>query len=155
MRGPCRSTRQIPDASLVLQAPYAISIEFQGSDVVIHHELQNTIRRIPLRPDRGSQPPQATVNTTARLEDGALIVETTGVDSFAFAPLGAVTTEGLRVVERYIPDPDDPDRLEYEVELNDPGAFRSPLVMLQPRVRIGGEIYVGEPCEVMYEESGR
>ena len=138
---------------LVLQAPYAFSIEFQGADVVIHHELQNTIRRVPLRQDRGSQPHPAAANAMAWLEDGVLIVETTGVEPFVLPPLRVVTTEELRILERYIPDPSDPDRLEYEVELNDPGTFRSPLVMFQPRVRIDGEAYLGEPCELMYEES--
>lgn len=139
---------------LVLQGgPHPFSIEFQGNDVVIHHELQNTLRRIPLDQDRAVQSPGVEGKATARIENGVLVVETTGFDPVALPPFGVVTTDAAHLVERYIPDPGDPDRLEYEVELHDPGTFRRPLVALSPRVRIDGEIQIEEPCEVMYEES--
>jgi hypothetical protein len=137
---------------ILTNGPRPFSIDVDGDQVVFHHEVENTIRRIPLRErTHAGGPPSRMGTAVARFEGDTLVIETTGIAPMSLL-LGAVSTDALRIVERYVPDENDPNRLEAELILDDPGTFREPLVFVSPRVRIEGEIFVGDWCEPMYEE---
>jgi hypothetical protein len=140
---------------LIINGPRPFSIAVEGDYVVLHHEEENTIRRIPLGQRFAMDTPPSRMGTPiARFEGDTLVVETSRIVPIVL-PFAGLSTEALRIVERYRPDEDDPNRLELETILDDPGTFREPLVSLSPRVRIEGQIFVDEACEVMYEEDGQ
>lgn len=135
----------------IISAPRVFLIDVEGSELVIHHEQENTIRRIPLGSGDAAIQPSQLGTSVARFEGTTLVVETTGIGP-TWIPPGIETTADLRIIERFIPDENDPDRLEYEIVRQDPGTLREPLVSVSPRVRIDGEIFIEEPCEVIYQE---
>lgn len=133
---------------LILMSPHPFSIDVNGAEVIIRHEVENTIRRIPLgRNDESTGPPSRFGTAVASFEGDTLVVESTSVIPMP-VPIGIITTSALRIVERYSPDESDSNRLEFELTLDDPGVLREPLVLMSPRVRIEGEVYVDTPCEL-------
>lgn len=133
---------------LIFMSPHPFSIDVNGAEVIIHHEVENTIRRIPLGGnDESIDPPSRFGTAVARFEGDTLVVESTNIVPMP-VPIGIITTNALRIVERYSPDERDSNRLEFELSLNDPGVLREPLVLMSPRVRIEGEIFVDTPCEL-------
>jgi hypothetical protein len=140
------------DLGRILMGPRPFSIGVDGDDVIIRHEEENTIRRIPLgRSNEGVGPPSRFGTAAAHFEGDTLVVESTNIVPMP-VPIGVTTTNALRIVERYSPDEGDADRLEFELTLDDPGVLREPLVLIAPRVRIEGELFVDPPCELISGE---
>ena len=120
--------------------------------VIIRHEEENTIRRIPLGTSNEDIGPASRFGTAVAHFDGdTLVVESKSIVPMRI-PSGVTTTAALRVEERYSPDESDPNRLEFEFIVDDPGILRAPLVLMSPRVRIAGEIFVDPPCALISGE---
>ena len=111
--------------------PLPIRITRDGEHLLIRYEEYSLLR--PLYTDGRPRPQYMTPNmlghSVARIEDDALIVETTGVtpDRFADATQGGYTS-ALTALERYTVH-DNPRRLELIVTLEDPVVLTEPHVM--------------------------
>jgi hypothetical protein len=140
------------DLGRILAGPRPFSVDVDAGEVVIRHEEQNTVRHIPLGTSSEAVGTPSRLGTAiAWFEGDTLVVESTGIVPMSI-PIGVTTTSALRIVERYAPDQSDINRLEFEVTFDDPGVLREPLVLISPRVRIEGQVFVDSPCESISRE---
>jgi hypothetical protein len=83
-----------------LMAPPAFLIDVTENEVIHHHENWNTQRRIPFgEPGEVVGEPSRLGSSWAHFEGESLVRETFNLSAQRFPP-GAVTTDGMRLVER-------------------------------------------------------
>ena len=111
--------------------PLPMQIHRDGDHLVVHYEEWSLFRNIYLdgRPHPQHKTPTLLGHSVARVENGALIVETAGVTPDLISDSSRAGHSGeLTAVERYTIR-DKPRRLEVTVTLTDPVMFTKPLVM--------------------------
>jgi hypothetical protein len=117
---------------LVRQALSPVPIEFirTGDSVTIKYELWEAVRTVFL--DGSGSPaaePTRLGHSSGRLENGAFIVETTGILAGVIAPDARALHSGeLRTIERYTLA-DEGNRLDLELTLIDPMTLTEPLIL--------------------------
>ncbi|MCE2514919.1 MAG: hypothetical protein J4F37_07910, partial [Acidobacteria bacterium] len=115
---------------LILQTPDA---------VVLLNEMINETRVVPLdgRPHLPDGVRQWNGDARGRWDGDTLVVETTNFSpqqQFRGQPVG-----GLRLVERFTRT--GPDRIDYEMTLDDPATYARPWTVVLPMTLTGGPIF--------------
>ena len=129
-RGTPRTPNNYNSNILILQTPDA---------VVLLNEMINETRVVPLD-DRSRLPDAIRLwngDSRGRWEGDTLVVETTNFSAqqqFRGQPVG-----GLRLVERFIRTV--PNRIDYEMTLDDPATYTRPWTVVLPMTQTGGPIF--------------
>ena len=111
--------------------PLPMTVQRHGEHLLFRYEEWSLLRTVFL--DGREHPEYLTKSllghAVGRVEDGALIIETSGVvsDRFSDATQGGYSSE-LTAVERYTVH-DNPRRLELELTLEDPEVLTEPHIM--------------------------
>jgi hypothetical protein len=111
--------------------PLPMRISRDGEHLLVRYEEWSLLRPIYMdgRPQPQYRTPSLLGHAVGRVENGALIVETTRITSDLISDTSqAGHSEGLTAVERYIVR-DNPRRLEVTLTLTDPATFTKPLVI--------------------------
>ena len=129
-RGTPRLPNNYNSNVLILQTPDA---------VVLLHEMINETRVVPLdgRPHVPDGVRLWNGDSRGRWEGRTLVVETTNFSprqQFRGQPVGR-----LRLVERFTRS--GPNRIDYEMTLDDPGTYTRPWTVVLPMTRSGGPIF--------------
>ncbi len=129
-RGTPRTPNNYNSNILILQTPDA---------VVLLNEMINETRVVPLD-DRPRLPDAIRLwngDSRGRWEGDTLVVETTNFSAqqqFRGQPVG-----GMRLVERFTRTA--PDRIDYEMTLDDPATYTRPWTVVLPMTQTGGPIF--------------
>jgi hypothetical protein len=138
-------------------SPLPLKIEQRAGHVVLRYEELGVERTLTLEtPGARSQAPTSRNASmpfgvsTARFENGALVVETTDIPAGRLHAWfgGTPHSDGLRAIERYTTS-DDGNSLELVLELEDPEALRQPLVITKRWRRVPGAQILHYACDVM------
>jgi hypothetical protein len=83
--------------------------------------------------------------SVGRWEGNTLVVETDSMDAPAFDPFGSMQSPAMQTTERFALS-DDQSRLDYEIVMRDPIAFRGPATFKFQYLALG-EVYPGPQCQ--------
>lgn len=132
-------------------SPLPLQIEVQPGRVVLHYEEFGVTRTIPVSArgaSRAGEPTPLGVSS-ARVEAGALVVETSGIAARRFYGWLAPSPNGeLRATERYTTSVDG-TWLDLTLELTDSKAHAAPLVVTKRWRRVPGAAIAHFGCDVM------
>ncbi len=111
--------------------PLPLQIQRDGQHLLVRYEEWSLLRPIYMdgRPQPTHSTPSLLGHSVGRVEDGALVVETTRMTPDLLSDSTQVGHSGeLTAVERYVVR-DDPRRLELTLTLTDPVTFTKPVVI--------------------------
>jgi hypothetical protein len=133
-------------------SPLPLQIEVLPGRVVLHYEEFGATRTIALGARSAAVAGEPTLlgTSSARIDNGALVVETHGIAArrvYAWFG-GRAPSEQLRATERYAASADGA-WLELTLELVDPQALSAPLVLVKRWRRVPGVEIAHYGCDVM------
>ena len=133
-------------------SPLPLRIEVSAAQVALHYEEQGATRTVPLvaHDATASREPSLLGTSTARLEHGALVIETRGIAPRRFYGWfgGRPPSDQLRATERYTTSADGA-WLNLRLELVDPAAPTASLVLTKRWRRVPGAEIAHYGCDVM------
>lgn len=113
----------------------------RGNELLVRTELYDTERVV--RMDRTAPPPGEPHSvlgySVGAWEDGVLVIHTSHVNWPYFDQIGTRLSEDVQVVERYKVS-DDQTRLDVEITITDPAAFKEPAVVRNSWFAYGDEL---------------
>jgi hypothetical protein len=130
----------------IMEQPYDLAFERDGSDIVLRLEEYDVVRRIHMdwEGDRTAQPYSIHGFSTGSWEDDALLVTTTNLNSPNFKWEISQSTSA-RIVERFTPS-ELGDRLDYEIVVTDPETFTEPVRLEKYWLSIPGQVLDAYNC---------
>jgi hypothetical protein len=130
----------------IMEQPYDLAFERDGSDIVLRLEEYDVARRIHMdwQGDREAQPFTVHGFSTGTMEGNTLVVSTTNLSSENFK-WEIPQSRAARIVERFTPS-ERGDRLDYEITVTDPETFTEPVRLEKFWLSIPGQVLDAYNC---------
>jgi hypothetical protein len=125
----------------VMDVSFPIEFSARGDDILLRLEQWDTVRMIHMGGDPGAaagMPATREGYSVGRWEGGALVVETSNIDSVYFDDVGTPLSDAVYVVERFKLS-DDENSLHWQATTTDPETFTEPVVLEQTFPWVPGE----------------
>jgi len=130
----------------IMEQPYDLAFERDGSDIVLKLEEFDVVRRIHMgwQGQRSAQPFTPHGFSTGTWDDRTLVVTTTNLNSPNFK-FEIPASNRAEIVERFTPSTDGA-KLGYEIVVTDPATFTAPVRMEKYWLSIPGQVLDAYNC---------